>query len=184
MSPSEISRGSRRWRYYVSQAILQGRKAEAGSMPRLAAGAIEDKVIQEIRSSIMGADNLQLPRRHPATASSRITDWPRQALTIELNDQLAPSEERQNHPAPWTPPSPHRRREIVQGGGDFDRPIRPMRSEARNRFRSRISQRPSLARSAARRSRRQHRNDRDARKADQTINPPDPIALLPGSGAG
>ena len=43
MSPSEISRGSRRWRYYVSQAILQGRKAEAGSIPRLAAGEIEEE---------------------------------------------------------------------------------------------------------------------------------------------
>ncbi|THD49934.1 MAG: recombinase family protein, partial [Bradyrhizobium sp.] len=55
MSPSEISRGPRRWRYYVSQAILQGRKAEAGSIARLAAATIEEKVVQEIRGRI-GAD--------------------------------------------------------------------------------------------------------------------------------
>jgi site-specific DNA recombinase len=38
MSPSESPRAGRRWRYYVSQAILQGRKQEAGSMARLRAG--------------------------------------------------------------------------------------------------------------------------------------------------
>ena len=37
MSPSEASRGGRRWRYYVSQAILQGRKQDAGSIARVAA---------------------------------------------------------------------------------------------------------------------------------------------------
>ncbi|HZZ23660.1 MAG TPA: resolvase [Roseiarcus sp.] len=32
---------------------------------------------------------------------------------------------------PWTPPSPHRRREIIQGGGDRPSAMRPMRTEAR-----------------------------------------------------
>ena len=31
MSPSHATKGGRRWRYYVSQAILQGRKQDAGS---------------------------------------------------------------------------------------------------------------------------------------------------------
>jgi site-specific DNA recombinase len=33
MSPSHAAKGGRRWRYYVSQAILQGRKHEAGPSP-------------------------------------------------------------------------------------------------------------------------------------------------------
>jgi site-specific DNA recombinase len=32
---------------------------------------------------------------------------------------------------PWTPPSPHRRREIIQGEGDGPYPMGPMRTEAR-----------------------------------------------------
>jgi site-specific DNA recombinase len=32
---------------------------------------------------------------------------------------------------PWTPPSPHRRREIIQGEGERPSATRPMRSEAR-----------------------------------------------------
>ena len=34
MSPGHAAKGGRRWRYYVSQAILQGRKHEAGSVAR------------------------------------------------------------------------------------------------------------------------------------------------------
>ena len=32
---------------------------------------------------------------------------------------------------PWTPPSPHRRREIIQGEGERPSATRPMRTEAR-----------------------------------------------------
>ena len=32
---------------------------------------------------------------------------------------------------PWTPPSPHRRREVIQGEGDRPCATRPMRTEAR-----------------------------------------------------
>ena len=34
ISPSHAAKGGRRWRYYVSQAVLQGRKREAGSVAR------------------------------------------------------------------------------------------------------------------------------------------------------
>jgi site-specific DNA recombinase len=33
---------------------------------------------------------------------------------------------------PWTPPSPHRRRGIIQGEGERRRAMRPMRTEARS----------------------------------------------------
>jgi site-specific DNA recombinase len=132
MSSSEISRGPRRWRYYVSQAILQGRKAEAGSIARLAAAPIEDKVIQEIRRSI-GTDAGSLTVEALRGGVERVTIG-RSGLTIALNDQLAPSEGARTIQLSWTPPSPHRRREIVQGGGEFHSAFRPMRSEARNRF--------------------------------------------------
>jgi len=46
MSPSHGSKGSRQHRYYVSQAILQGRQQEAGSISRLPAPDLE-KVVTE-----------------------------------------------------------------------------------------------------------------------------------------
>src|ERR1700688_4234871 len=49
MSPSHAAKGGRRWRYYVSQAVLQGRKHEAGSVPRAPALEIEAKVAEAAR---------------------------------------------------------------------------------------------------------------------------------------
>ena len=52
MSPSEASRSGRRWRYYVSQAILQGRKQDAGSIARVSAVEIEGKVLASVRAAL------------------------------------------------------------------------------------------------------------------------------------
>ena len=44
MSASHASKGGRRWRYYVSRAALSGRKQEAGSIVRIPAAEIEDRL--------------------------------------------------------------------------------------------------------------------------------------------
>ena len=44
MSPTHAAKGGRRWRYYVSQAVLQGRKQEAGSVARVPAIEVERSV--------------------------------------------------------------------------------------------------------------------------------------------
>jgi len=132
MSPSEVSRGSRRWRYYVSQAILQGRRPEAGSIARLAAADIEDKVLQAVRSAVgAGADTL--PPEGVSDGLERVAIG-RDGLTIELNDRLAAEDCSKVIQLPWRPPSPQRRREIVQGDGSRQTALRSMRSEARSRF--------------------------------------------------
>ena len=41
MSPSWARKGSKRWRYYVSQAALQGDKSKAGSIVRVPAANVE-----------------------------------------------------------------------------------------------------------------------------------------------
>ena len=48
MSPSHAAKGGRRWRYYVSQAVLQGRKHEAGSVARVPALEIERRVAEAV----------------------------------------------------------------------------------------------------------------------------------------
>jgi site-specific DNA recombinase len=51
----------------------------------------------------------------------------RTTIEIELAEGVASDDQNRILIIPWTPPSPHRRREIVQGEGDR----RPMRTEAR-----------------------------------------------------
>jgi len=50
---------------------------------------------------------------------------------IELTEGVASDDPNRILIIPWTPPSPHRRREIIQGEGERPSTMRPMRSEAR-----------------------------------------------------
>lgn len=49
MTPTHSSKKGVRYRYYVSQALLQGRKQEAGTVARVAASDIEGLVLQNLR---------------------------------------------------------------------------------------------------------------------------------------
>src|SRR6478672_731563 len=55
MSPSHANKRGARYRYYVSQALLQNRKTEAGSTSRVPAPDVEDMVVAAIRQHIAGA---------------------------------------------------------------------------------------------------------------------------------
>ena len=55
MSPSYTTRKSGRYRYYVSQAILQGCKDESGSIARVAAEELEKIVVGALRQAVPGA---------------------------------------------------------------------------------------------------------------------------------
>jgi hypothetical protein len=48
MSPTWARKGSKRWRYYVSQAALQGEKSKAGTIVRIPAGVVEALVTEAI----------------------------------------------------------------------------------------------------------------------------------------
>src|SRR5208282_937913 len=48
MSPTWARKGSKRWRYYVSQAALQGDRSKAGSVIRVPAGVVEALVADAI----------------------------------------------------------------------------------------------------------------------------------------
>jgi site-specific DNA recombinase len=49
MTPSHANKSGVRYRYYVSTAILQRRKAEAGTISRVSAPEVEKLVLQELR---------------------------------------------------------------------------------------------------------------------------------------
>jgi site-specific DNA recombinase len=52
MSPSHANKNGVRYRYYVSQAVLQNRKAEAGSVSRVSAPDVESMICKSVREAV------------------------------------------------------------------------------------------------------------------------------------
>jgi hypothetical protein len=77
MGPSHAAKGGRRWRYYISRAVLKGRKQDAGSITRVPAAEIEAQVSIAVRallaSSERSTDGAGGPLGHPIYGSSRTT---------------------------------------------------------------------------------------------------------------
>ena len=65
MSPSHTTRKGGRYRYYVSQALLQGRKKEAGSIARIGADELERIVVEAIRRAFPDTSKEQTPSHTP-----------------------------------------------------------------------------------------------------------------------
>jgi len=59
MSPSHSNTRNRKYRYYVSQAIIQFRRNEAGSVSKIPAGEIERVVIEEIKAFLFNIKIIQ-----------------------------------------------------------------------------------------------------------------------------
>src|SRR4029077_1288459 len=61
MSPSHANKKGVRYRYYVSQAVLQNRKEEAGSIARVTAPDIEELVSAALRHQVEDMDRQVVP---------------------------------------------------------------------------------------------------------------------------
>ncbi|MFH0702267.1 MAG: recombinase family protein [bacterium] len=59
MNPSHSNTRGKRYRYYVSQAIIQGYKKEAGTLTKIPAGEIENLVKQELTDFLRNKDKIQ-----------------------------------------------------------------------------------------------------------------------------
>lgn len=120
-SPSHAQKGSRRYRYYVSQAVLQGEGSP--KVRRISAPEIEAAVIGVLRQESND------PSLGDAEALSRldcvVVHPDRLELHVKGNDQ--PIEH------PWSPIPARRRRDIVLPPGRADTP-RPMKVEDRARI--------------------------------------------------
>jgi site-specific DNA recombinase len=157
MSPSYSAKGERRWRYYVSLALLQGRKHEAGSVARAPALEIESRVAEAVRGALvesagqhsigslidqrktsgaranvgaMGRGAVDKKDANARAAIERVI-LSRTTIEIELAEGMTSDDQNRTLIIPWTPPSPHRRREIIQGESERPFATRPMRTEAR-----------------------------------------------------
>jgi site-specific DNA recombinase len=125
MSPTWARKGSMRWRYYVSQAALQGDKSKAGSIVRVPAAEVEALVTEAVGK--LSAD--------PVASQTDIRDRidrvviGRTTIQIQLSEGTEAGENTLT--LPWTRPSPCRRREIIQGASDATNGARPMRANTR-----------------------------------------------------
>ncbi len=83
MSPSHANKKGVRYRYYVSQAVLQNRKTEAGAVVRVAVSEIEDLVVAAIRHHL-GLDKPPADLDHsPSSAPAELSDRDLVALHVE-----------------------------------------------------------------------------------------------------
>src|SRR6185437_12054592 len=71
MSPSHATKDGRRWRYYVSQAVLQGREHEAGSVTRVPALEIERHVAEAVRAASSASNPQDRHELHQPKAGGR-----------------------------------------------------------------------------------------------------------------
>src|SRR5437660_12707853 len=120
MSPTHANKGGARYRYYVSQAVLQRKPPPAGSISRVAAAEIEALVITALRNQLRASgageqlpdNDLELLERH----LERVT-LTSNHLELRLRQSLAATEADNNGSStprianvtmtvPWTSPVP------------------------------------------------------------------------------
>jgi site-specific DNA recombinase len=114
MSPAHANKAGRRYRYYVSQALLQQRKESAGSLPRLPAHDFEQLVSGRIVEEL-GADarmkaalrklgwNNELDRKRLLRIIIERIEVAKGAIHVQLNPAAALAEQEHGlHPKPKT----------------------------------------------------------------------------------
>jgi len=162
MGASHASKRGRRWRYYVSRAALSGRRQEAGSVVRIPATDIEDRVARAVGALLAGRasaiDDRNINRgflggnvasvqrqqiRRPPTDQPTENDV-RDAIErvtvsstrteIVLSESIVGEGQDRLLTLPWSRTSSRRRREIIQGVDELKQPQRAMRTKARDGF--------------------------------------------------
>jgi site-specific DNA recombinase len=127
MSPTWARKGSKRWRYYVSQAALQGDKSKAGSIVHVPAADVEALVSKALV-------RLSRDRAFSQTDTRGLMDRVvigRASIQIQLSEVAEAHAGARILTLPWSPPSSHRKRTIIQGMHDAKTYARPMRANAR-----------------------------------------------------
>jgi site-specific DNA recombinase len=75
MTPATAKKGTARYRYYVSSALTQGRKDQAGSVTRVAAPEIERAVVDALENSTRTDNARKTERQATGMAASQESKW-------------------------------------------------------------------------------------------------------------
>jgi site-specific DNA recombinase len=124
MTPTHSRRGPRRYPYYVSRAFIEGRKHEAGSVPRIAAQDIEPIILSTLMRLVPASTNVDIrPEQLIEKYVKRVTivkDRIDIELMAEFAEQFGPVLE-----IPWKRKPGRPKREILfSDAGGEDRPIK------------------------------------------------------------
>src|SRR5205807_2613168 len=107
MSPTHTNKGGGRYRYYVSQAVLQGKPQTAGSVGRIPAAEVEAFVMAALRNHLnpngteeqLPDSDLELLERH----LERVTLMPNH-IELRLRQSLEPAQaDNPDHNKPLAP---------------------------------------------------------------------------------
>jgi hypothetical protein len=94
MSPTHASKGTRRYRYYISQAILKFRESEGGSVIRIAANVLEKTITEEIKRLLRsGHELLEKVVNRELSATKQKQLIARSSQLADNWDQKAPQEQ-------------------------------------------------------------------------------------------
>jgi site-specific DNA recombinase len=126
MNPTWARKGSKRWRYYVSQAAQQGDRSKATSILRVPAADVE-KLVAEAVGHLSSSDT-SLPDIRNLIDRVVISHA---TIRIHLSEVADGSDGARILTLPWTRPSPYRKREIIQGADDGKTYAHPMPANAR-----------------------------------------------------
>ena len=146
MSPTHSNKGGVRYRYYVSQAVLQGKPPLAGLVGRVSAAEIEALVVAALRKHLNGGAGEPLPDNDGELLErhlERVTLTPNHLeLRVRQSVEIAQAHDPANndssgHPianvttitVPWTSPVPAAVRGIVHVPA-HNTPIKPGRRDA------------------------------------------------------
>ena len=158
MTPSYAIKKGVRYRYYVSCVLAQGRKDEAGSISRIAAGEIEAIMRDAVAAVLAGSQgSAELVRSGPANSNAHpistarvpieggtetLSDRARlercveriivgaRAIEIQLLEDVQTDSQSHSIEIPWQPQPFRRKRELIQPADG----ARPIRAEARGKL--------------------------------------------------
>src|SRR6266446_4861130 len=133
MSPSHARKGSVKYRYYLSSALLQGRAGSAGSVRRVPAADIEALVVRSVREHLQPVAPIN-DRSLIDTHVALVEVQPEQ-LVIHFARAKTSDRQRANGDnilnVRWRKTPSTRRREILLPAGLPPQHARPIRSESR-----------------------------------------------------
>lgn len=131
MSPSTTKKHGLIHRYYISRALLEGRKSECGSQPRVSADQIETLILNKLKTQAHSGSEDGTSDPSAALQSVRRVVVGKGILRIE--HAAAETGEDAILQIPWAPRGPGRpKREILEPTSGVTGDERPMRSEVRS----------------------------------------------------
>jgi hypothetical protein len=153
MTPSYAVKMGVRYRYYVSSVLNQGRAEEAGSLPRVAAEAVERIVLDavgrlpptkpaEVRPGPPSTEMLSPDSDAAGSAEKVVANVDRITLgsrSIEIRLLEGTDRPSKVITIPWSPQTFRRKREVIQPSGESASGARPIRAEARRKLLSAIA---------------------------------------------